>query len=176
MGNKKNYKVLFIDLDGTLIKTKSGKTFPEGIWDMDLRMDVFETIRIMNPDYAHIVSNQGGVGLGYIDSGSFQSKMMYVTRSLFDYLNNPAYHIGPRVSSDYCTVNQAEHPMRKPNTGMLEEFANHATIFGHYDKSEMLMVGDASGLQGQFSDSDKKTAENFGIDYMDVEEFIKTYK
>ena len=29
-----------------------------------------------------------------------------------------------------------------------------------------------SGKEGQFSDSDKKTAENFDIDYMDVEDFI----
>lgn len=29
------------------------------------------------------------------------------------------------------------------------------------------------GKEGQFSDSDKKTAENFGIDYLDVEDFIK---
>ena len=38
-------------------------------------------------------------------------------------------------------------------------------------KDEMLMIGDASGKEGQFSDSDKKTAENFGIDYLDVEDF-----
>ena len=43
-----------------------------------------------------------------------------------------------------------------------------------YDKSEMLMIGDASGKPWQFSDSDKKTAENFGIDYLDVEDFLKT--
>ena len=35
------------------------------------------------------------------------------------------------------------------------------------------MIGDASGKEGQFSDSDKKTAENFGIDYLDVEDFVK---
>lgn len=34
-------------------------------------------------------------------------------------------------------------------------------------------VGDASGKEGQFSDIDKKTAENFGIDYLDVEDFVK---
>lgn len=37
------------------------------------------------------------------------------------------------------------------------------------------MVGDASGLEGQFSDSDKKFAENAGIDYMDVNEFKASY-
>lgn len=34
-------KVIFIDLDGTLIDTASGKTFPEGVWDMKLKMEVF---------------------------------------------------------------------------------------------------------------------------------------
>ena len=35
------------------------------------------------------------------------------------------------------------------------------------------MIGDASGKPGQFSDSDKRTAENFGIDYLDIEDFLK---
>ena len=38
------------------------------------------------------------------------------------------------------------------------------------------MIGGASGKEGQFSDGDKKTAENFGIDYMDVDDFIKEMK
>ena len=40
-----------------------------------------------------------------------------------------------------------------------------------YDE-DCLMIGDASGKEGQFSDTDKKTADNFGIDYMDVDDFI----
>ena len=35
----KNKKILFADLDGTLIKTKSGETFPKGIWDMEFRFE-----------------------------------------------------------------------------------------------------------------------------------------
>lgn len=35
--------------------------------------------------------------------------------------------------------------------------------------------GDASGKEGQFSDSDKKTAENFGCEYMDVDDFVYKY-
>ena len=43
-----------------------------------------------------------------------------------------------------------------------------------YIKSKSLMIGDASGKPGQFSDSDKKCAENFGIDYLDVKDFLQT--
>ena len=39
----------------------------------------------------------------------------------------------------------------------------------------MLMIGDASGNPGQFSDTDRKTAENFGIDYMDVYDFTREF-
>lgn len=38
-----------------------------------------------------------------------------------------------------------------------------------------VMIGDASGKEGQFSDSDKKTAENFGCEYMDVDDFVYKY-
>ena len=72
----------------------------------------------------------------------------------------------------YCASMDKDNPYRKPNTGMLE------TLLKTYvkkvpDFKEMLMIGDASGKEGQFSDSDKKTAENFKIDYIDVEDFLK---
>lgn len=37
------------------------------------------------------------------------------------------------------------------------------------------MIGDASGKEGQLSDSDKNTAENFGCEYMDVDDFVDKY-
>ena len=40
-------------------------------------------------------------------------------------------------------------------------------------RAELKRIGDASGKEGQFSDSDKKCAENAGYDYMDVNDFIK---
>ena len=42
----KRPKILFCDLDGTLIFTLSGKTFPQGIWDMQLRLDVLNKIKV----------------------------------------------------------------------------------------------------------------------------------
>lgn len=55
---------------------------------------------------------------------------------------------------------------------MLESFFDEYMDKFNFDKGDALMIGDASGKTGQFSDSDKKTAENFGIDYLDVEDFV----
>ena len=57
-------KVLFIDLDGTLIKTISGKTFPEDITDFRIQLPVLDKIieKIPNLIYFFIVTNQGGIG------------------------------------------------------------------------------------------------------------------
>lgn len=54
------YKVLFIDLDGTLTDTVSGSTFPQGVWDMELKFNVFDAILRMHPEKVFIVTNQGG--------------------------------------------------------------------------------------------------------------------
>ncbi len=170
----KNYKLLFIDLDGTLIQTKSGKTFPEGIWDMEFKFDVLNTIKRLSPEYVCIVSNQGGIELGHVEYMHMISKMTYVCSVISEYCK-----IEDRdVQYSFCQYNKKEHPFRKPNTGMLEEYFEvnfNGFRQDRLEKEEILMVGDASGLPGQFSDSDKKCAENFGIDYLDVDEFCKKY-
>lgn len=58
-------KILFCDLDGTLINTVSGETFPRGVWDMHFRFGVLNAIRNYEPDYICIVSNQGGIENGF---------------------------------------------------------------------------------------------------------------
>lgn len=45
----KKYKVLFCDMDGTLIETASGETFPKGIWDMRFKFDVLDAIKNLSP-------------------------------------------------------------------------------------------------------------------------------
>ena len=73
------------------------------------------------------------------------------------------------VSGLYSASTDKDNKNRKPNIGMLEHLQEY---FGENDKSQMIMIGDASGKPGDFSDSDKKCAENFGIDYLDVEDFL----
>lgn len=40
----------------------------------------------------------------------------------------------------------------------------------------LIMIGCKDKKEGQFSDSDKKTAENFGCEYMDVDDFVYKHK
>ena len=165
--NLKNKKILFCDLDGTLIETISGATFPKGIWDMKLRFDVLDAIKKLNPEYVLIVSNQGGIESGFVDAQKFQTKLSYIIKAIDEYCDCECYAI-------YCATNNESDPYRKPNTKMLKTLLEDSVGDDvDYIKQESLMIGDASGKEGQFSDSDKKTAENFGIDYMDVDDFVK---
>lgn len=164
----KEYKVIFTDLDGTLINTISGETFPKGIWDMKIRFEVLDAIKKLNPEYILIVSNQGGIESGFVDAHDFRAKSKYITLAIREYC-------GCKSHTMYCRTNDKSDPYRKPNVGMLESLLEgYVGDDFDYIKQKSLMIGDASGKEGQFSDSDKKTAENFGIDYMDVNDFVNT--
>lgn len=162
----KNYQIIFADLDGTLIETISGETFPKGIWDMRIKFDVLDAIKKLNPEYIFIVSNQGGIESGFIDELDFRTKLTYIAIAICRYCRCECYTM-------YCDTNNKSDPYRKPNTKMLKTLLkDYVGDDLGYIKSVSLMIGDASGKEGQFSDSDKKTAENFGIDYMDVDDFV----
>ena len=164
--NLKNKKVIFCDLDGTLIETISGEIFPKGIWDMKIKFDVLDAIKKLNPEYILIVSNQGGIESGFVDGDDFRSKSEYITRAVREYCRCECYGM-------YCSTNDKSDKYRKPNIGMLENLMeSYVGDDFDYIKQKSLMIGDASRKEGQFSDSDKQTAENFGIDYMDVNDFV----
>lgn len=162
-------KVLFIDLDSTLIKTISGKTFPEDITDFRIQLPVLNKIveKIPNLTYFFIVTNQGGIGK-FTAECDFQTKLVSIERFCDMYFRDRIKIY--RSDSKYCTSLDKNCPERKPNTGMLESLSGEWDV---QNKQEMLMIGDASGKPGDFSDSDKKCAENFGIDYIDVRDFLE---
>lgn len=160
-------RVLFMDLDGTLIETKSGETFPKDITDWKFKYGIIRAIKKYNPTHLYIVSNQGGIEKGYFTSLDFANKMNFICDKLRELLPDTY------VSYAFCPSNDKKDPFRKPNTGMLE-FFYHDYISGRdFNKKRALMIGDASGLPGQFSDSDYMCAKNFGIKYIDVSYFIR---
>ena len=161
----KKPKILFSDLDGTLIKTRSGKSFAQGMWDMELRLDVLKKIKEMSPEYVFIVTNQGGIGQFFTEE-DFEKKLSYIEISIRDYIKHENFKV---IDSIYCPSIDKDDKFRKPNPGMLEHMCKLYKI-PSYLKSEMLMIGDASGKKGQFSDTDLLTAKNFGISYIDVED------
>lgn len=109
----RNYRILFSDLDGTLIDTLSRESFPKGIWDMKLKFDVLESIKRLSPEYLFIVSNQGGIEQGFVDKDNFEVKLEYIRLSIEEYLNNT------QVQGAYCSSNDKSNEFRKPNIGML---------------------------------------------------------
>ena len=163
-------KVLFIDLDGTLIKTVSGKTFPEDITDFRIQFPVLNKIieKLPNLYRLFIVTNQGGL-IDTISEYDFETKLYSIEYFCSSYLDSRLSNYGCSDSM-YCPSMDKINPYRKPNTAMLE------SLYGRWEvesKEECIMIGDASGKPGDFSDSDKKCAENFGIDYIDVRDFLE---
>lgn len=121
MINFENKKVLFIDLDSTLIKTISGKTFPEDITDFRIQLPVLDKIKEKFPNlrYFYIVSNQGGIGK-FISEADFKTKIGAISDLCFYYLNERKLLM--YYDYIYCASNDKTDPNRKPNTGMLEIF------------------------------------------------------
>ena len=165
-----NKKVLFIDLDSTLIKTISGKTFPEDITDFRIQLPVLDKIieKLPNLKRFFIVTNQGGLKSDDA-KGNFKAKLYAIEDICESYLGN---NLNNFYGSDsmYCSSMDKTDPCRKPNTAMLESLFEEWEV---ESKDECIMIGDASGKPGDFSDSDKKCAENFGIDYIDVRDFLE---
>jgi DNA 3'-phosphatase len=163
-------KVLFIDLDSTLIKTISGKTFPEDITDFRVQLPVLDKIieKMPNLSMFFIVSNQGGLKT-LTDKRIFNYKIWAVEDICYGYfinkLNNFSYS-----DSLYCCSMDKNNTYRKPNTGMLEQLYYQYKV---ESKDECIMIGDASGKSGDFSDSDKRCASRFFIDYIDVRDFLE---
>ena len=165
------YKILFADLDDTIITTKTGRKFPHGIYDWKFKDGILEAIKAYNPSAIFIVTNQGG-----LKSAMAVNIFKYKISTILIYLTNYLVRHKEMVKIPYtnyrlCASTDENDPDRKPNPGMINYFIDLYNL----DRDKCLMIGDASGKEGDFSDSDKKAAENAGIKYLDVDSFIKKY-
>lgn len=168
----KNKKVIFFDLDGTLINTVSGKTFPEDVTDFRINKTILDNIKdLPKLKFVFVVSNQAGIPQ-YQSRKDFEVKFNCILDFIKGYINNKEIGKEVFVKGLYCTAKGFNSKNRKPNTGMLERCLKD---WKNLQKEEMMMVGDASGIHNDkgrddFSDSDLRCARNFNIDYMDVDD------
>jgi len=158
-------QAVFIDLDNTLIRTASGKKFPDSYIDWEFMPNILDKLaKFINTGYyIVIVSNQGGIEKGFVDEQNFKEKLEFIISEMMAYLNTK------HIYSYYCRDMKSYY--RKPNPGM----AYDAGLKYKIQLSKSIMVGDASDKQTSFSDSDKMFAYNAGIPiYYDIDEFLTT--
>lgn len=143
-------KVLFLDLDHTIIQPKEGRRFPKSFDDWEfIESTKSKILEFYEKGYKIvIVSNQSGVSTGITTEEELEVKF----ETIKAILNIPILFFYAKTKDD-------DDPMRKPNTGMAEKAAEIYDI----DWENSIMVGDASDKNVHFSDSDRKFAENAGI-------------
>lgn len=124
-------KCLFLDLDGTIIRTKSKETFPKDINDWEIIEGVLPAMkRYVEKGYiVCIVSNQGGIELGHLTEADMDLKLQDIRREVEAYIRTD-------VNVAYCPHMDGYY--RKPNPGMAYYFAIELKI----NLRESVMVGD----------------------------------
>jgi D-glycero-D-manno-heptose 1,7-bisphosphate phosphatase len=143
---------LFLDLDGTIRDTFSGRVHPLEPWDQRLRPGVAARLRDYRArGYAIVgVTNQGAVGLGWLSEDEVEEINRHLTEQLapglFDLILYSPYHPHARVPA---YRDQAHR--RKPNPGMAFEARDRLGL----DLAASIMVGDM--------ESDRMFARNAGI-------------
>lgn len=132
-------KALFLDLDGTIIVTASGHTFPTAKDDWKFKEGILHKIEqyVEAGYYIMIVSNQGGIEAGHILLNDFRQKMRQVVDRIIVSTGCPFSRLAYRFSMS----NNIDDFFRKPNPGMGYDLALSHIL----NLSQCLMVGDASG-------------------------------
>lgn len=179
-----NAEMIAFDMDGTLIKTKSGKTFAVDendwtLWDPSVRT-ILQRLHAENK-YLAIISNQSGIKASKIPRASLQSKVDKIIEAI-------------GVPMDFiCAIE--DDRFRKPRPGMWEFLtyarramasrnlgSNSDSNYDHADSTASILdpsvvpfftpstyVGDAAGRPKEgsrnkdFADSDYKVALNLGV-------------
>lgn len=153
--------IIFVDLDSTLIQTRSGETFPQYNNDWILIDPVVNYINKLSKKgnfKVIIVSNQGGISRGRISETNFDNKLTKIISTL----PFPIYRsfIAKSMNSVY----------RKPKVDSLLKDLEDS---GVKPSSTSLMIGDAGGRSSDFSDSDLKFAINLGIKFIHANDINK---
>ncbi|GAA5838084.1 hypothetical protein JCM5353_004491 [Sporobolomyces roseus] len=156
---KPSAKIAAFDIDGTIIKTKSGNPFPKDHedWISWSQSEVKGKIRAAHADGYSIVlfSNQAG------KSGqqtNFKNKLPLVAR----HLNVPL--------QVFAAFDRDIH--RKPATGMWDAFVANFNGGIEIDYVKSYYIGDAAGRVNDHADTDRKFAINCGLPFYTPEEYF----
>jgi len=158
---RKSKQIAAFDLDGNIIKTKSGAIFAENKDDWQFfSKNVKKKIQSLKKHRIIIITNQKRKSI-IADSTDWKAKVEAVCTEL-----NVSCEVFAAIGDDW---------FRKPRIGFFEEFIK-------YEKEGSFYCGDAAGrvnrtINGQykskdFSDSDLKLAKNLDIDFYTPEQYF----
>lgn len=134
--------VAFIDLDGTVRQSKSGREFIAGTDDIEIIPGSDEGLRLFRQAGFYIVgvTNQGGVAYGvksWARVSDENTKTNDLLNEVFDFIVACPFHEGGHNEYAKTTL------LRKPATGMLAVAEWVALIEGTVlDLSRAIMIGD----------------------------------
>ncbi len=153
-------KIAAFDMDGTLIKTKSGKRFPKDLNDWKLFDDTYvkSTLQSLYDDNYTlvIISNQNGISKGKVTANEIQTKISNLLEVL--------------ELQFVVLINTEDDHMRKPRIGAWEFLIKKLGPV-----KEGFYCGDAAGRTNDFAASDYKFALNLNIPFKTPEAlFLKS--
>lgn len=160
---------LFLDWDGTIRRSKSGKTFIQDQNDIELIEGAEEAILSYKKHGFLIcgITNQGGVAYGFKTFAQIDAEIR-ATIALFK--ENPFHSVEACLHMEGGTVEPYRHRslLRKPNYGMLVKvdekmFAQGIII----DYSNSLFVGDR--------EEDQQCAHNAKVGFMPADLWLKAH-
>eukprot|EP00922_Rhytidocystis_sp_ex-Travisia-forbesii_P052362 GHVS01077675.1.p1 GENE.GHVS01077675.1~~GHVS01077675.1.p1 ORF type:complete len:366 (+),score=70.51 GHVS01077675.1:286-1383(+) len=160
-----------MDLDGTLIQTKTGKTFPKDKFDWKFwgnEVKTLASVRNKCNEEGHrllILTNQKGISQMKVPLTDITDKIDAIQKKL------AVPMVAMVLTGDDC--------YRKPCIGAWEFFLNHLSTDKAVDLPSSLFVGDAAGRPAgdgrkkkDFSAGDLKFALNVGLPFATPERFF----
>ncbi|KAL2715400.1 uncharacterized protein V1478_015098 [Vespula squamosa] len=166
-------KIAAYDMDGTLIKTKSGLVFPKDCDDWQLLFsEVPKKLKQLYEDGYKVVifTNQAALGTGKVKIQDFKIKIEKVVQKL-----GVPTQVFISIGKDIY---------RKPAPGMWNELVNYKNGGSNIDKSNSFYVGDAAGRRKNWAPGRKKDhskvdrlmALNIGLRFQTPEEHFLGHK
>jgi bifunctional polynucleotide phosphatase/kinase len=149
--------IIIFDLDGTVIKTKSGKVHPINSDDWIFNYDnVVEKLNNLDHTIIGIISNQKGI--------KSKEKLLQWQTKLTNIMKHINFH--------FIFASFKDDRYRKPMIGSWQYIKDNYLKNFNTGQKQIIYVGDACGREGDFSDTDLKFAKNCEFKFNTPEQFF----
>ncbi|QDZ23293.1 bifunctional polynucleotide phosphatase/kinase [Chloropicon primus] len=166
-------KVAAFDLDGTLIRTKSGNTFAISAQDWcAFNPKVFKVMEKLHRDGYRLVvfSNQGGISKKVRGRASANLRTKVDEVMCKKCSTDPSGRREIKFPVVFFCANRKDDTFRKPAAGMFNYFCETFNRSVEVDLKNSFYCGDMAGREGDPGDTDKTFAANCGLPFKTPEE------